>query len=90
MNHDIRLEKVQYYGIRGLPLNCFNSHLSGRHKGVKIINPKSDNKAFTIGVPQTSVLGPLLFLRYINNIYKSTPKVCFRLLIDDTCLLYSN
>ena len=90
VNHHILLEKLKYYGIRGLPLNWFKSYLSGIHQCVKINNAQSDNKAIVCGVPQGSVLGPLLFLIYINDIYKSAPKVCFHLFADDTCLFYSN
>ena len=82
--------KLKYYDIRGLPLNWFKSYLSGRYQCVKINNAKSDNKAIVCGVTQGSVLGPLLFLIYINDIYKSAPKVCFHLFADDTCLFYSN
>ena len=90
VNHDIFLEKLKYYGIRGLPLNWFKSCLSGRYQCVKINNAKSDNKEIVCGVPQGSVLGPTLFLTYITDIYKSAPKVCFHLFADDTCLFYSN
>ena len=85
VNYDILLEKLKNYGIRGLPLNWFKSYLSGRYQCVKINNAKSDNKAIVCGVPQGSV-----FLIYINDIYKSAPKVCFHLFADGTCLFYSN
>ena len=55
----------------------------------KINDPKSDNKATICGVPQGSVLGSLLLLIYINDIYKSAPKVCFHSFADDTRLFYS-
>ena len=90
VNRDILFEKLKYYGIRGLPLNWFKSYLSGRYQCVKTNNVKSDNKAIVCGVPQGSVLGPLFFLIYINDIYKSAPKVCFHLFADDTCLFYSH
>ena len=85
VNYDILHEKLKNYGIRGLPLNWFKSYLSGRYQCVKINNAKSDNKSIVCGVPQGS-----LFLIYINDIYKSAPKVCFHLFADDTCLFYSN
>ena len=49
VNHDILLEKLKHYGIRGLPLNWFKSYLSGRYQCVKINNAKSDNKAVVCG-----------------------------------------
>ena len=64
VNHDILLEKLKYYGIRGLPLNWFKSYLSGRYQCVKINNAKSDNKAIVCGVPRGSLLDALLFLIY--------------------------
>ena len=70
VNQEFLLKKLKYYGIRGLPLNWFKSYLSGRYHCVKINNAKSDNKAIVCGVPQGSVLDSLLFLIYINNIYK--------------------
>ena len=86
VNHDILLKKWKYYGICGSPLNSFKSYLSGRYHCVKINNAKSDNKAIVFGVPQGSVSGTLLFLIYINDIYKSAPQVSFHLFADDTCL----
>ena len=90
VNPDIVLKKLKYYGICGLPLNWFKSYRSGRYQCVKINNAKLDNKAIVCGFPQGSVLGPLILLMYINDIYKSAPKVCFHLFVDDTGLLYSN
>ena len=90
VNHDILLEKIEYCGICGLPLNWIKSYLSCRYQCVKITNAESDNKAIVCGVPLGSILGPLLFLIYINDIYKSAPKVYFHLVADDTYLFYSN
>ena len=90
VNQYILLEKLKYHGIRGLPINCFKSYLSGRYRCVEINNAKSDNKPIVCGVPQRSVLGPLLFLIYKNDIYKSASKVYFHLFSDDICLFYSN
>ena len=90
VNHDTLLEKLKYYGICGLPLNWLSPVSQADISGVKINNAKSDNKTIVCGVPHGSVLGPFLFLKYINDIYKSAPKVCFHLFAGDTCLFYSN
>ena len=70
VNHDILLKKLASYGIRGFPLNWFKSYLSGRYQLVRINNFNSGNKAIVCGVPQGSILGFLLFVTYINGIYK--------------------
>ena len=64
VNHDILLQKLEHYGIRGSSLNWFRSYLSDRAQYVFCNNEKSDIKSISCGVPQGSVLGPLLFLLY--------------------------
>ena len=90
VNHEILFAKLQYYEIRGTTLKWLESNLHNRQQFVKLNQDISDQKTISCGVPQGRVLGPLLFLIYINNIYLSAPEVSFHLLADDTCLIYTN
>ena len=89
VNHQILLKKLNYYGIRGHSLRWFENYLQERKQCVSIGNTNSDVKILKCGVPQGSILGPLLFLIYINDITNSSNKLKFLLFADDTCLSYS-
>ena len=90
VNHKILLNKVEYYGARGVLLIWFQSYLHNRQQCVKINQSTSDSKTITCGVPQGSILKPLLFLININDIFLAAPKVSFHLFADDTCIFHSN
>ena len=84
--HKRLLLKLGHYGIRGTAYNLLQSYLSNRFQYVSIVNINSNLRNVKMGVPQGSVLGPLLFLIYINNLQNcmiSTP----RLFADDTAVL---
>lgn len=84
--HDGLLQKLQSYGIRNGILRWFRSYLTNRSQCVVLNSSKSSLRSVTAGVPQGSVLGPLLFLIYINDI--SDKLTCFtRLYADDSSLL---
>ena len=85
VNHSILLEKLHAYGIRGVTLNWFKNYLMGRKHRVKIGNNLSDWTDVTIGIPQGSVLGCILFLLYINDLPQTSSLLHTVLFADDTC-----
>ena len=85
VNHNILLKKLERYGIRGMPLKLMQSYLSNRQHLTKLDGIKSSLKLLEIGVPQGSVLGPLLFLLFINDLPLVTD-FNVKLFADDTFL----
>lgn len=71
LNHDLLLKKLDNYGIRGVANKLVHSYLSDREQYVCFQNNDSDRESIVYGVPQGSVLGPLLFLIYVNDIMNS-------------------
>lgn len=90
VNHSILLKKLDYYGIRGIANKWFKSYLSGRCQYVSINGHTSDIKPISCGVPQGSVLGPILFLLYINDLPNCSDKLTFHLFADDTNIYFSS
>ena len=90
IDHDILLNKLEYYGFRGIVLDWFKSYLKNRKQFVRYQACDSEYKNIKCGVPQGSILGPLLFILYVNDITSATSLFEIILFADDTTLLYSH
>ena len=90
VNHDILIKKLEFYGVRGLVNKWFSSYLSNRRQFVSVNNISSDELTISCGVPQGSVLGPLLFLIYVNDFANCSKLLEFNLYADDSNLFYKS
>jgi hypothetical protein len=88
VNHKILLGKLEHYGIRGVANKWFASYLANRQHYVSVGGIKSEIKPVMHGVPQGSVLGPLLFLIYINDLNTCIKFSTTRHFADDTNLYH--
>lgn len=90
IKHDILFSKLAHYGIRGVALDWFKSYFTDRFQQVKYFNSLSKLALIRCGVPQGSILGPLLFLIYINDITTCSNKLTMYLFADDTTVFITN
>ena len=89
ISHDILLKKLEYYGLRGMSNVWFRNYLSNRKQFVDYENTKSCLLDILCGVPQGSILGPLLYLLYVNDIGNASDCEILSF-ADDTTLILSD
>ena len=90
VDHNILLTKLENYGIRDITLKWVTSYLSDRKHFTQIGDQKSQTLTLTHSIPQGSILGPLLFNIYINDLINCTNKLELILFADDSCFYTSN
>ena len=89
INHKLLIYKLNVYGIRGLPLKWLSNYLTDRFQKTKVNNIFSTNKPIYAGVPQGSILGPLLFILFINDVFQfNDVNVEIYLYADDTAIIF--
>jgi len=86
IDHEILLSKLDYYGIKNMALDLLRSYLTNRKQFVQCETAKSQINVIRTGVPQGSILGPLLFTIYINDLHRATDLFEIIIYADDTAL----
>ena len=90
IDHEILMKKLYHYGLRGISQKWIQSYLSQRKQFVEYDEVKSSCKDIVCGIPQGSILGPKLFILYINDICNVSTLLKYVLFADDTNLLYEH
>jgi hypothetical protein len=86
VDHQILLQKLEFYGVRGIALDWFKNYLSHRKQYVVVNKMSSSTSCVRCGVPQGSILGPILFLIYVNDLNYASSKLENIMFADDTNL----
>jgi hypothetical protein len=84
VDHRLMVNKLKNFGISGTLLNWFEDYLSNRHQRVTVLGKTSHPLPVLSGVPQGSILGPLLFLLYVNDLPQATSSSSIATYADDT------
>ena len=90
MDHKILTKKLDLYGIKACTLRCVESCLSSRKQFITYGDKQANIETITCGVPQSSILGPLLFLIFVNDLHNVTKYLDPIMFADDINLFYSN
>ena len=90
INHDILFSKLDHYGIRGIAFEWFRNYLSNRMQYVSFNGKNSSHSNISCGVPQGSILGPLLFIMYMNDLIYMSNFSNMILYADDTNIIFSH
>lgn len=94
IDHEILLKKLDWYGLRGVTGDWVRSYLNDRKQLVELSDPAgirqcSNYREVRCGVPQGSLVGPIFFILYINDLVNSSNQLKFTLFADDTTILFS-
>ena len=86
---DILLFKLKYYGVTGTALELMSNYLKNRKQFVVFDNKQSEYSEVYTGVPQGSILGPVFFSIYLNDLITASEKLNYLMYADDTTIYYN-
>ena len=89
LDHTILLSKLKHHGIKNKAFQWFNSYLSNKHQYVEFEGACSQTSGLEMGGPQGSILGPLLFIIYVNDMHTVSNEFTFITYVDDTTITAS-
>ncbi len=90
VDHGLLIKKMGRYGIANIELNWFHSYLSNRRQTVTVNGEKSEPMEITYGVPQGSIMGPLMFNMYVNDLPDVNTKSRIVMYADDTAIVFTD